>query len=359
MKKVRCLLCCLILLVGSLSACNATPSAPEAVQSSTATTTTAVFGGTATRIHVAISSMNTTTKATTTAPPYNPVTPEDNTPTVPAVAAQYGCSKLLFSDDFDSPLTIDYSGKGHPGYLWYIDRPYGWSTLTTDDFSVADSVLTVSPDEHFSSYSLSTYSKAGNTGFTWKFGYAEARIRFDVTDIPTSAQGRTDYPTFWAISIHDVLGEKWPECGELDVMEVFLKQNTNPNGGVYYGGALHNHVRVGNSKKIGTNLINANGYKGERYSPDDGWHTYAALWTEGYIAWYIDGVRMHSVTFEDGKLPIFRFRDNPDPLPSTETDRNWKGVHTVMNREELVVILGGDAQWPMQVDWVRVWGFPE
>lgn len=343
MKRVLITLLCIV-LVFTCAACGNT--ALEDTSSSPSSTRSTASGSSS-------SSHTTTFAGDSTATTKRPDLIGNQTIAVPLAARQNGFTTLVFSDDFDVPGTIDYSGEGRPGYNWYIDRPYGWSTLSTDDFSIDNSVLTVGPKNPASSYSLSTFSKAGNTGFTWKFGYAEACIRFQVDNVPTSAQGRHACPAFWGISVHDVRGEKWTECGELDIIEVF--QNKDAVNSVYYGGTLHDHLKVGSSKQIGTNLANAIGYKGVQYRPDDGWHTYAALWTEGYIAWYVDGVFMHSVAFAENELPVFRFRDYPDPLPSTETDRNWKGVHTIMNTEELVMVLGGDTLWPMDVDWVRIW----
>ncbi len=341
MKRAGLIALCVLLIIG----CTACAAVPTTNGMETTTRQTALSS--------VVSSSRTSGSEGTTTTTKRPDLIGTQAVTVPTVAQQHGFTALVFQDEFDAPDTIDYSGQGRPGYRWYIDRPYGWSALSTDDFYINDSVLTIGPKVPASSYSLSTFSRAGNTGFTWKFGYAEARIRFKVNNVPTSAQGRRACPAFWGISVHDVRGEKWTECGELDIIEVF--QNKDATNSVYYGGALHDHLKVGSGKKIGTNLINANGYRGVQFRPDDGWHTYAALWTEGYIAWYVDGVFMHSVTFAEDTLPIFHFRDDPDPLPSTETDRNWKGAHTIMNEEELVVILGGDKQWPMEVDWVRIW----
>ena len=356
MKRTSIVLLCVTMLLSGL--CSCTSSAPTPTDGAPVSATS-VTVGTGTRITISIPSATTSATTTTTSGNAPKPKPSYTTPTAPLVAQHYQFTSLLFSDDFDDPSTIDHNASGAAGYLWYLDRPYGWSTTTSADYSIADSVITIGQTNPDCSYALSTYSKKGQTGFLWRYGYAEARIRFEVTDIPGEADGRTAWPSFWGISLANVQGGKWTECGELDIMEAFLNNEKDPNSGVYYCGALHDHKRVGaSSKVIGTNLINATGYKGVKYYPDNEWHTYAALWTENYIAWYIDGVFMHSVTFSKEELPVFHFRDNPDPLPSAETERNWKGVHSVMNEEELVIVLGSDIQWPMQVDWVRIWGNP-
>ncbi len=344
MKRIILPLLCLLLLLG----CTPQPTDQDSVPASSFNS---VASNTGSSISTTRSPSMAGTDSTTTTKPTQLI--DSNGIPMSTIAQQYGFTKLVFEDDFDSPHTIDYSGTGNSACNWYIDRPYGWSTLTTDDFNVENSVLTIGPALPASSYSLSTYSKAGKRGFTWKFGYAEARIRFEVDNIPTSDQGRRACPAFWGMSINNVLGKNVNQYGELDIMEVF--QNSDETHSVYYAGTLHNYKKSGSKYHVGSNFVNSTGHRGEQLRPSSEWHTYGALWTKGYIAWYVDGVFIHSVTFKENELPIFHYRDYADPLPSMESDRNWEGIHTVMNNEELVMILGGDKNWPMQVDWVRIW----
>ena len=274
---------------------------------------------------------------------------------IPQAALDAGMTRLVFSDDFESLETIDMSGEGKEGYAWYTDRPYKMSQLTEEDFYVKDSVLYLKPRDCAAAIGLPTYSCKGETGFKYRFGYAEARIRVDK---PTGKYNGV--PAFWGISYEDFVSHEWEHAGELDILEVNELDN---DGTMSYTGTTHDHWRPGNGEKqrLCTNLINALGYQNKRDYIDDGWHTYAALWEEGYIAWYMDGKLMHSARFAEGEMPQYFYRDDPTPLPRMEeinpnlSNRTWVSGHTIMNSDEMVLFVGSNFEWPMEVDWVRVW----
>jgi beta-glucanase (GH16 family) len=294
------------------------------------------------------------TKKTTT------TTTKQNAPSVPTppAAAKDGCTKLAFSDEFDSLSTFDFRGTGAPGYTWYTDPPYNKTApIVNRDYSIANSILRMDPQVSNENL-LCSYSKKGQTGYVWRYGYAECRMRFDTSNVALASEGRMGWPAFWGIALTDFLGQSWTDCGELDVMEAFLVDGNNGSGGVYYSGALHHHKRVnGEAQKNGVNLVNALGYKGKKYLIDSNWHTYAALWREGYIAWYIDDVFMHSLEFSKDELPVFYSKDADGPIHVAENANNWPGVHYIMNDEQQVMLLGTGKKWPMEIDWVRVWEY--
>lgn len=284
---------------------------------------------------------------------------------IPEAAKAAGMTNLVFADDFDSLDTIDWSGEGKPGFNWYTDRPYGFPTFAKEEFSASDSVLHMEPTVCPSAIGLSTYSKKGATGFVMHYGYAEARIR---AKMPI---GEYDgVPAFWGIGKRDFVSDHpldWKDCGELDILEIFIKKNDKGEDDKYYTGTLHHHHRPGELKedgmavqRIATNVINSQGY-GETTYVDDEWHTYAALWEPGHIAWYVDGKLMHSARYSADALPEFYYRDDPTPLPRYEDihpeagARTWVGAHAVMDEEEEVIFLGCNKNWPMDVDWVRIW----
>ncbi len=281
---------------------------------------------------------------------------------IPAAAQAAGMTRLVFSEDFESDTAIDFSGEGKKGYHFYADRGYGRSVLTPDECQVRDSVLYMKPVECDHAVGLASYSKAGHTGFTMHYGYAEARIR---AGHPTG-----DYdgvPAFWGMGMKDYLGEDWRYLGELDVVELFIP-HTDATKKIY-AGSLHEHYRNGivhpsgwKHVKYASNLINATGYQDNFDFIDNDWHTYGALWQAGEVVWYLDGKRMHSARYNATDLPQYYYRDDPTPLPRIEDlrpgefdDRTWAGAHHAMERENLVMILGCNYNWPMEVDWVRIW----
>ncbi len=281
---------------------------------------------------------------------------------IPAAAAAAGMTNLVFADDFDSLDTIDFSGEGKPECNWYATRPYGLPTLTKEEFSVKDSVLTITPNVCPAAIGLLTYSQKSGNGFAMHYGYAEARIR------AKEPVGEYDgVPAFWGIDKIDLITSDWTDCGELDIVELFRQPDETGVERKYYTGTLHHHRHTGEMRENGeqaqvlaTNLVNAGGYKGPLFMDDD-WHTYAALWEPGHIAWYLDGRLMHAARYSADALPEYYYRDDPTPLPRIEdkkpelAQRTWVGAQHIMESAEEVLVLGCNKNWPMDVDWVRVW----
>ena len=304
-----------------------------------------------------------TATPTTTPTTSSPEAPSKPLPAVPEAAKAEGFTELAFRDEFDSYDTIDFSGEGKDGYNWYVDRPYGGVTLTKEEIVIKDGVMTFAPKTCPSSIGLPTYSAKGKTGYAMHFGYAEARMRFSVENVSSRATtGRNGWPSFWGVSVTDVKGEHWDRVGELDILEAHHMDDSDPNAGVIYTGTLHDHVKnADGTKNIATNIVNATGALGIKDYLDSEWHTYAALWTENYIAWYLDGQLMHSVRFAEGAYPTFYYRDIDSPLDWNEESephlkgRTWEGAHSIMNTDSMVLFLGAHETWPIEVDWVRVW----
>lgn len=288
------------------------------------------------------------------------------TPEIPAAAKDFGMTKLAFADEFESYDTIDFSGEGKAGYNWYVDRPYGGVTLTKEEIVIEDGVMTFAPKTCPASIGLPTFSAKGKTGYTMNFGYAEARIRFSVDEITLRSEGRNGWPAFWGVSVVDIVGEKWDRVGELDILEAYEVDSEDPHSDVIYTGTLHDHVKLESGKQqIATNLTNATGALGLKDYLDNEWHTYAALWTENYIAWYLDGELMHSVRFSENAYPVYYYRDIEEPLMWNEAmnaalqGHTWVGAHSIMNVDHMVLFLGAHETWPIEVDWVRVWEYED
>jgi Glycosyl hydrolases family 16 len=181
---------------------------------------------------------------------------------------------------------------------------------------------------------------------SFKYGYMEARMRFDTV--------RGNGPAFWLLSsrhqenstrgnwpaIHDHCAGDRPDApclgSELDVFEGF--------GRIFYGGTRTDDVFSGALHR------NTSGFYGQ---PDSvrgvihgtgrnlsRWHVYAARWTDSRVSWYLDGRRQGSVkTFDstDQRMYLLLY--------------NW---NTVWEDENMP-----DANTPdrlnVSVGWVRVW----
>ncbi len=282
----------------------------------------------------------------------------ENVP-IPAAAEAAGMLRLTFADDFESADTVDMSGEGREGYLWFADRPFGRSTITADELEFHDSFLRLKLRQS----GLSTYSCKGKTGFVMQHGYVEARIR-----MLESTDSKAHGPLFHLVGLKDFTGKPWADNGLLNVLEVYTTRDKQGERQPYYIGSVQHFRRSwekdANGKPItrmATNFINSTGYRDWFTFLDNEWHTYAALWEPGHIAWYLDGKLMHSTRFATGMLPQHYYRDNPSPLPRIEERRlefapsTWPGAYGVFDVEQFVPMLHGSQKWPCDVDWVRIW----
>ncbi len=274
----------------------------------------------------------TTTKTTTPT-----VTPEP-TPQVdvPEAAAEVGYTSLVFYDDFDDPSTIDWEGTGEAGYKWYIDRPFGWTPLQDGDVVIENSVATIAPKKSCANWGISTYSAKGDTGEAWTYAYFEARIRIniDMTKADLTEKGQ---PAFWSFSKAHTTGRDEGRWGEIDFYEVaFENDGTFMNTLVT---SMHDS-RVEDGKQ--RNLSNTNNI--HKFFLTEDWHTIACLWTPGSVKWYLDGGYISETTYSADGLPS----------PASTTNQE-EGCFSILDQEEMLVILGSGPDWPMEVDWVRVW----
>ncbi len=186
---------------------------------------------------------------------------------------------LTMSDEFDS-------GMSPSSELWTIDTGYGpdnegwgndeWQEYTTsqDNVRIEGGNLVISAlcpnppcgkrDGSITSARIKTEGKAEQ-----KYGRFEARIKLP--------EGQGLWPAFWMLGA-DFSEIGWPDCGEIDVMELFGQQ---PD--VILGGSLHGPGYFG-AQPISTDFSLPDG---EIFADD--FHVFAAEWDPGRIAFSVDG----------------------------------------------------------------------
>jgi hypothetical protein len=157
---------------------------------------------------------------------------------------------------------------------------------------------------------------------SFRRGYFEARMRW--------TKGNGAWPAFWLSSRAQAYGRTSATLlnGELDVFE---GQGSEPD--VFYG-TLHKNTNGNFGVPDETN----NGFNRVAVDLTAGFHTYAALWTETFVSWYLDGVEL-------ARTPAYESTDQEMLL----IFQMWIGGWT----------RGTDASTPdelhTEVDWVRVW----
>lgn len=253
----------------------------------------------------------------------------------PPQAAAAGYKKLVFSDEFDSISTIDVNATGAPGYKWYVDRPFGTPQVQPSEYRVAHGELVINQQgSSYANWGLSTYSVKGNTGHAFKFGYIEARMRFD----PKLGPNSDGWPSFWMESLSHTLGTNNTHFAELDIFEAYTGGHAAYSGA--FVGTLHDW-RLTPSFVHYQNSNNWTPQPGVDYSQ---WHTYGVLWKPGSATWYFDGVALQTQQYSATGFP------NPQTNPVSPI-----GTFSITDSEPLVVILGSGVRWPLHVDYVHVW----
>ena len=253
---------------------------------------------------------------------------------VPAPAKKAGYTRLVFCDDFDSPETIDMKCTHAPGYKWYLDRPFGWADVDLKGIAVENSILTIKTEDHAAGWGPSSYSSHGRTGNSFRYGYFEAKIRFD----PKLGVNASYFPAWWSFSVNHAVFNGDDQWAELDFFEAMPEED-----GVYRGCYVATvHDWIYSDGKPGNHQNPNNWHPG--VVNDDDWHVYGCLWMPGRIEWYFDGKMIAGVSYSADEMPV--------PLSESSS---FKGCYSFMDGEDMLLILGTSADWPIEVDWVNVW----
>ena len=192
--------------------------------------------------------------------------------TVGAVHAQD--YELVWSDEFDDN-TI--------GTNWNVEvtnAPYNNEleayTSRPDNVTIADGnlVLTARRESYGSrSFTSGRVNSLNKVSFT--HGKIEARIK-----LPHLANGL--WPAFWMMG-NDFDTVNWPKCGEIDIMEMGMKDaaanNATANtvaGTIHWGESIAKHqLFTSGNKTVSQELT-------------DGYHIFTCEWDDDYLKFYVD-----------------------------------------------------------------------
>ncbi len=280
--------------------------------------------------------------------------------------------QLVFSDEFDSPSTIDLNYTATPGYKWYPELFLDSPSTPPSVIRVENGALTLLTDT--SGYGGVQTAMPANNEQGWigrAFGggaYFEARLKFDPATISTTARS---WPSFWSIAIEFLarkgaaqwLGQVpgYVHYAENDFFEYNLKKWYGVNT---YGGAIHDwygtwnqcgnqwYCEVNNSYGGGSSFTN---YVITVPASTDWtqYHTVGQLWVpgtsangnKGYVQYYFDDQPTSD------KVTWVNSGDGTPP-PTEEF------AFSIMDKQHLVIVLGTGVNVPMSVDWVHVWQIP-
>ena len=136
----------------------------------------------------------------------------------PEIAVKHGMTKLVFEDDFESIDTIDVENTGKEGYKWYVERVYKATPLTPQDFTVANSILTLHEADPMYNFGLVSTHPKTQVGFSFFKGVLEYRFRIPRPRKNDKEAGETGEPAVWSFP-PDKLNDKTKDWVEPDWLE--------------------------------------------------------------------------------------------------------------------------------------------
>jgi beta-glucanase (GH16 family) len=112
--------------------------------------------------------------------------------------------------------------------------------------------------------------------FRFSYGYAEARMYLPPSNGSRAPRGSCgpNWPAFW------LNGDRWPQDGEIDVMECLSGDDT----------AWHYHWGSGSGREAGAY---PSGWRNDMPG-SSGWHVFGVDWAPGRATFYYDGKRVGS-----------------------------------------------------------------
>ncbi|MDQ2826026.1 MAG: family 16 glycosylhydrolase [Actinomycetota bacterium] len=246
----------------------------------------------------------------------------------PLPVGSAGGANLIFSDEFDGTTL---NAANWQTCSWWATTTCSIETnneqelYTPNNVSVANGVLKLQARHenavawngntyNYTSGMVSSGGRSGQVapGFTYKYGYAEARVK-----IPA---GQGLWPAFWTLPAD----YSWPP--EIDAMEIVGNQPNVTNMTYHYLDANGAHQSPGIA------------YTGPDFSAD--WHVFGVDWEPNAIVWYVDGVERGRFTDASAITAIPQYL-----LLNLAVGGNWPGSPNA------------STPFPSDylVDYVRVW----
>jgi len=195
-------------------------------------------------------------------------------------------TEITVQDEFDADGAPDSSiwnynigtrgdGWGNNELQYYTDRP--------ENIIVQNGYLIITAkQENFEGSSYTSARILTKDKFEQRYGRFEARIR--------APYGQGIWPAFWMLGANsdEVI---WPECGEIDIMEIRGQEPSILFGSVH-----------GPGYSAGEAITKRYDLENDRF--DTGFHIFGIEWGPDYVNYYVDDVLYNRITPED--LP------NPD-----------------------------------------------
>ena len=234
--------------------------------------------------------------------------------------------KLVWEDNFDKDGLPDSETWGYEvGYIRNKEAQY-YTENRAENAHVENGRLIIEArkdnweGKEITSASLNTYGKK-----SMLYGRIEVRAK-----LPT---GVGTWPAIWMLGNGHREGIKWPDCGEIDIME-----NVGFNPDVIHANA---HTKAYNHS-TGTG-------KGDKIvieKPYDEFHTYTVEWFEDKMIFYVDDVRYFIYQNENTGNDVWPFNKPHFLILNLAIGGSWGGQQGI-----------DDAIFPQKyyIDYVKVY----
>ena len=150
------------------------------------------------------------------------------------------------------------------------------ANVVLSDVSLVDLSDTSGSDFNYKDYTYTSgrINTQGKNDF--KYGYFEARAR-----VP---KGMGYLPAFWLMASDETNYGQWPQCGEIDIMEVMGQDTGESYHTIHYG----YNSGSGHRSNQGTYETEA-----EKDFYED-YHVYGLEWEPDHLTWYVDGKEVYT-----------------------------------------------------------------
>lgn len=197
----------------------------------------------------------------------------------------YAGWNLVWRDEFNDtaidPANWKYelgaSGWGNNELQYYTNRP--------ENSYVSDGKLVIEArkeDYLGSDYTSARMITAGLKEF--KYGRVDIRAKLP--------EGQGIWPALWMLG-SDFWSTGWPNCGEIDIMEIVGHEPSKLYGTAHWGDANGNHVSFGSNTTLPVGKFS------------DEFHVFSIIWDAQFIRWYLDDNLYHTLDITPATLSEF------------------------------------------------------
>jgi hypothetical protein len=122
-------------------------------------------------------------------------------------------------------------------------------------------------------------------------------------------EGQGIWPALWMLGAN-IDQVSWPNCGEIDIMEVVGHQPNKVHGTLHWGDVNGNHAQYGGYKNSSTDL-------------SEEFNVYSIIWTQTQITWLLNNVQYHVININEAQFD--EFRENFFFIMNVAVGGNWPG----------------------------------